>query len=165
MATAMTLIGSQTLTSQAFVVFANVPQTYRDLYLVIATPSTQNTGSGVKFNADTDYTNNYSRVCITGNGSSASSFSNSGAANPIGNHDLGALRPNGLLTAHIMDYSATDKHKTILSRAGNAGNDVWAVTMRWASTTAITSITLSDDQGAGAGLLAGNVISLYGIAG
>jgi hypothetical protein len=163
MAQAMTLISAQVLGSQSVITFSSIPQTYRDLMLIIATTASQNSGSGIQFNGDTNYTSNYSRVAMTGNGSTTGSFTNSGSSNPAGNHDMGALRPNGNLIAQILDYSATDKHKTILSRTNGAGNDVFAIALRWASTSAVTQMVITDDSGNG--LLSGTTLYLYGIAG
>jgi hypothetical protein len=159
-----TYIPLQTITlgsAASSVTFASIPQTYRDLVLVVTVPTGHNSGSGVVINSDTDYSSNYSRVAMAGNGSSGSSFVNSGGGNPTANHDLGALRPNGQLIAQFMDYSATDKHKTILTRAGGAANDVWAVALRWADNSAVTTLVFSTDGG---NLPAAMVLSLYGIA-
>jgi hypothetical protein len=164
MASAMTALATLTLgTAQATVTFSAIPATYRDLRLVVTIPTGYaGSGSGVKFNTDTDYTNNYSRVVMGGNGSSAYSFSNSGSGNPTANHDLGALRADGNLIVDFLDYSATDKHKTVLGRENGAANEAAAQVTRWASTAAITTITLTTD-GSPANLPAGSVFSLYGI--
>jgi hypothetical protein len=164
-ADAQTLIGRIVLGADtATAVFANIPQNYAHLQLVLAIPSGYaGSGSGVKFNSDTDYTNNYSRVVTGGNGSSAYSFINSGSGNPTANHDLGALRANGDLTADFICYSSIDKHKTVLVRANGAANETAMQATRWASTSAINAITLSTD-GAG-NLPSGSTFTLYGIAG
>ena len=57
----------------------------------------------------------------------------------------------------IMDYSATDKHKTALARANNAANGVAAVAAIYRSTSAITSITFIN------GGNAGSRYDLYGV--
>ncbi len=65
---------------------------------------------------------------------------------------------------NIMDYSATDKHKTILQRAGSPVNVEWAVAGRVAITSAVTSITLwSPDNGSDV-WISGTTFALYGIA-
>jgi hypothetical protein len=92
-----------------------------------------------------------------GNGSSAISFSQS----------LSFTNTNfisssqGVNTVQVMDYSATDKHKTLLARASYAGNQAQAAAARWASTSAITSITLFMD--AGRSFATGTTFSLYGV--
>lgn len=161
MANAMVALANTTVGTSATVTFGSIPATYRDLRIVIRVGGTTSTGSGIKFNTDTDYTNNYSRVVMTGNGSSASSFANSGAGNPAANHDAGALRTDGQMIIDILDYSATDKHKTFLSRQDAAGNETTALAGRWASTSAVTTIMLSTDSGTG--LSSGTTVALYGI--
>jgi hypothetical protein len=59
-----------------------------------------------------------------------------------------------------MDYSATDKHKTYLSRSNNADNGTTALTGRWANTSAITTVAISSQTGS---IRTGTSISLYGI--
>jgi hypothetical protein len=59
-----------------------------------------------------------------------------------------------------MDYSATDKHKTVLVRSNAASTGVEAIAQRWASTAAITSILVFPSTGSWA---AGGTFSLYGI--
>jgi len=165
MASAIFPLATITLGSSASsVTFGSIPATYRDLRLVITIPNGYSgSGSGIKFNSDTDYTNNYSRVVMGGNGTSAYSFSNSGASNPTANHDLGALRSDSNLIADFMDYSATDKHKTVLARENGAANESAAQVTRWASTAAVTTITLTTD-GSPANLPAGSTFSLYGVS-
>jgi hypothetical protein len=61
-----------------------------------------------------------------------------------------------------MDYAATDKHKTVLTRNNVSGTGVEAQAARWANTAAITSVTVITSSGAG--FATGTVISLYGVA-
>ena len=156
-----TPIATQTLGSAAAsVTFSSIPQTYTDLIFVVTTPSGHNTGSGIQLNSNTNYTDDYSRTVLTGNGTSASSFRNNGSSNPTANHDLGALRPNGNLIAQFMNYSNTTTFKTIISRANGAANDVTALVMLWKSTNAITSFVFTTDGG---NLSAGMTFTLYGV--
>jgi hypothetical protein len=145
----------------ASVTFTGISQAYTDLILVVGVPSGHNSGSGIQFNSDTDYSNNYSRTVLTGNGSSASSFRNNGSSNPAANHDLGALRPNGNLIVNIQNYSNSTTFKTVLSRGGGAANDVNAVVTLWKGTAAITSFVFTTDGG---NLSAGMTFTIYGIA-
>jgi hypothetical protein len=61
-----------------------------------------------------------------------------------------------------MDYTASDKHKTVLARNNVPGTGVEAQAARWANNNAITSITVITSSGAG--FATGTVISIYGIA-
>jgi hypothetical protein len=62
----------------------------------------------------------------------------------------------------IMDYSATDKHKTTLVRSNNAADATEAMTGRYASTTAVTSIEIGLDGSLS--FASGSTFSLYGVA-
>jgi len=64
-----------------------------------------------------------------------------------------------------MDYSATDKHKTVLVKRGVSDATGYSVGMeagRWASTSAITSINIFDQSGDT--FDAGSSFALYGVA-
>jgi hypothetical protein len=68
----------------------------------------------------------------------------------------------------IMDYSATDKHKTILGRGNsNAGDGVTAHAARWANTVAMTAFAVFPErnlQGASSQWAIGTTFNLFGIA-
>jgi len=118
-APAMQAIANITLgAASASVTFSNIPQTYRDLYVVI---SGQTTGAlnnvRVQYNGDTN--SNYIAVRMLGDGSSASSAS-SGSQAFVQWGDMGAL--DTIITGSVLDYSATDKNKTSLVRGNNAGS-------------------------------------------
>lgn len=151
-----TPLANITLTStDAEIVFSSIPATYRDLVLVVAGTSDSNTGLYLRFNGDTG--TNYTTVGMYGNGTSAISFSQSLSftnANFISN-------TQGVNTVQVMDYSATDKHKTILARASYANNQAQAAAARWANNSAITSITLFMD--AGRSFQIGTSFALYGV--
>jgi hypothetical protein len=61
----------------------------------------------------------------------------------------------------IMDYSATDKHKSVLTRYDLAGLETHAHATRWANTAIITTLEIFgiDTET----LAAGTTLSLYGI--
>jgi hypothetical protein len=152
----------QTITlgsSASSVTFSNIPTSsgYRDLVVVIAGTHTNGDTVGIRFNADSG--NNYSSVSMQGNGSSASSSSWSSVSSGY----YGVLYSSqGNAIIQVMDYSATDKHKTFLSRSNNAGNLLRAHAGRWANTAAVTSVTLVS-FGAES-YASGTTLSLYGIA-
>ena len=152
------LIATTTLgASSPEVVFSSIPATYRDLVLVLAGTRTGNNQIQFRFNSDIG--TNYSTVIASGNGSGTSSsaetlsflFSTSYALQTD-------TQLNTIL--QVMDYSATDKHKTTLLRFSQAGSGVSMAAGRWANTAAITSVqiyTANNDFGSG------SVFSLYGI--
>jgi hypothetical protein len=70
----------------------------------------------------------------------------------------------GVSTLQIMDYSATDKHKTQLQRFNTKGSPTDLTGMaavRWANTAAISRVTFFTTSGA---IAQGSTISLYGVA-
>jgi hypothetical protein len=68
---------------------------------------------------------------------------------------------HSVVIANLMDYSATDKHKTAIVRSGNNTEGVEATASRWANTAAVTSWQIFVNVG---GFASGFTFSLYGIA-
>jgi hypothetical protein len=139
------------------VTFGSIPATFKDLVLV-ANGSTASGAENIllRFNSDTG--SNYSSVFMLGSGSSA--LSGTVSSTSIFGGGFGATRANALW--QIMDYSATDKHKTTLNRTDRADDAAYAWAGRWANTSAITTIQVR--LGGALSFAAGTTISLYGIA-
>jgi len=134
------------------ITFSSIPATYRDLILICQ--YTNDSNPLVRFNSDSG--SNYSYVRMLGTGSTTASdvsVSQSGLAIATGSATGGQTS-----IVQIMDYSATDKHKTALIRNGLASTNVNASGNRWANTAAITSVTL---QIGTFGI--GSTFSLYGV--
>ena len=153
------LIASNVLSSSASsVTFSSIPATYRDLVLVF---DGKNAGGGtsgrMQFNGDTG--SNYSLVSMYGNGSSTSSGSYASDDHIAFSYFVNLFNTIQISTIQIMDYSATDKHKTVLVRNNKADDGVEAIAGRWANTAAINSIRLYQPQFA-----IGSSFYLYGIA-
>ena len=130
---------------------SNIPQNYGDLVLVIA-------GSGARqfrLNPNGD-TGNASLVYMDGYGSTTSS----GTVSQISLWYAPSLGPFTSVN-QIMDYSASDKHKTVLTRGSVPADVASAYASRWASTAPITSLSLVNASTGS--LAAGSVISLYGV--
>jgi hypothetical protein len=143
-----TLIDSVTLGSSASsVTFSSIDQSFGDLVLVVDTnqdvrfPIVQFNGSTTGYSRVSMYSYSGSVVSDTGTGSSIEFY---------GDTYLGTLT--------IMDYSATDKHKTCLLRNGEPSIFVHASAQRWADTSAITQIYIG-----GGTYVAGSTFYLYGI--
>jgi hypothetical protein len=152
--------------SASSVTFSNIPATYRDLIIQGQFRSTRVAATEdlyVDLNSDTG--SNYSSVYMYGGSGGNSSFSQttSGVAAVI--NTIAATGTSNVLSdgqIAIMDYSATDKHKSMLTRNGAGNQDqVWAGAHRWANTNAVTTIKLYYKIGS---IAAGTTISLYGIA-
>ena len=141
--------------SASSVTFSSIPASYRDLTLVINGASSGTSMVGLRFNGDT--TTAYSYVLMLGTGSTTDSASAS--SQDEGRIGVFWSTPN-VLTSQIQDYSATDKHKTILSRANNTSNRVSATATRWGNTDAIHTVAVVNEVSA---FTIGTTLSLYGI--
>lgn len=150
----------------ATVTFSNIPGTYRDLILEfnhrVDTAATS-ADSFMRFNGDTG--SNYSHVFISGNGSTTSSAAGTRTYLETNIDDPSNFTRN---QTQIFDYAQTNKHKSGLMKEGVPNYALFYRTFRWASTSAITSIsfTAADRLGSGTpdNFSAGSVFSIYGIA-
>ncbi len=137
------------------VTFSSISQSYRDLVLVVNAGTGTNESVNVRINSDSG--SNYPFVAAIGNGSSTGSSATTLTQIQTNYGINGSTSHNVIL--NFMDYSATDKHKTVLYRTNisDAGTTMGAV--RWANTSVITTIALVN-----ATYQAGSSFSLYGIA-
>lgn len=139
---------------------------YTDLVMVInARGNNAGTADQVKLQVNSDTGNNYSRTILYGTGSAAGSARTSSTNSILIDYvagDTAAAGTFGLCTINLMNYSNSTTYKTILSRAGTAGDLVEANVGLWRNTAAITSVTVS--PGIGTNWLTGSTFSLYGIA-
>jgi hypothetical protein len=147
--TALATITLQSASSS--VTFSGIPSTYRDLVLVVNAEVTGNGNFTLKLNNDSG---NSSSVQMYGDGSSAVSFTET---NPVWALWISGQQHLGIF--QIMDYSATDKHKTTLGRVNRSNGIALAGASRWASNTAVSSlvVTLSANS-----FSIGSTFSLYG---
>lgn len=151
--------------SATSVTFSSISQAYRDLVLVQTLKSVSGSyQADIIFNNDNYPNTNYNLVYMFGDGASTGSGT-SNNQNQLALDVFGAVGTTDGFNAitHIMDYSATDKHKSVLFRGNKSATGVEAVAGRWASTAAITSLrcSLSNTNGTFA---AGSTFALYGIA-
>lgn len=141
-----TVIDSRVLaTSAASVTFSSIPATYRDLVLVAAI--TSNVTADIDFRFNGSSASVYSQVIMSGNGSSTFSPSGSNTYLRPTYYGGATAAAGNNVTMEIMDYSTTDKHKSILSRTSNANDGVDAAAGRFAVTDAITSIEIFNISG------------------
>ena len=139
----------------ASVTFSSIPATYRDLILVIGGGSASGQNIYIRNNGDTG--SNYSYVWMVGTGSTTISQSGTRDAATVGS----MFNSQGNAIIQLMDYSATDKHKTYLGRSGNAANETFAGASRWANTAAITSMVVF--LAGSANWNSATTFSLYGV--
>lgn len=135
------LLDSQVLsTSAASVTFSSIPATYRDLVLVVEVSASSASAIVLRINSDTG--NNYSNVRMGGNGSTTvsstqtTSFFSASSYGTVGTD-------KSTVIWRLLDYSATDKHKSALCRFDRASTGVTATASRWANTAAITALELN----------------------
>jgi len=162
MADAQVLIGKITLTAaQATVSFTNLPQNYRDLKLVITATNSVGASNGIWMRFNDDAGGNYSYTYMRGSGSAAYGTSVTGTTySSIG--WLSNTNPTPV-QASIMDYTATDKHKMVISRSDEVAGYLFAWVNRWASTSAINSLTLFNESSGNFAI--GSTFTLYGVLG
>jgi hypothetical protein len=160
-----TALANVTLGSPSLLTFSNIPATYRDLRIVFAGNLHEASSASVfmQFSGDTTATN-YNHVRMSGNGSSASSGTQNNNRTAFEGAGL-EQGTNGTFIVDILDYSATDKHKTALSRNGankTGAQAAEAFAIRWSNTAAVTSVAFT--LGGGNNFAAGSTFALYGIA-
>ena len=152
------LLASTTLaTAASSVTFSSIDQSYGDLILVTCAKALNTDDSWLAFNGD-ESSNTWSRVRMVGDGSTAASAAFVNQARGYVLRDTTEFSVN---IAHINDYSATDKHKAVLSRDNRADDQVVATASRWANTSGITSISIPASSG---NFVAGSTFNLYGVA-
>lgn len=143
--------------SAASVTFSSIAAgLYRDLVLIATATGTANTDMRLRLNSDTG--TNYNYVYMYGTGSSAISSSANLSFTRVTIDMLSSAATT--VIANFMDYAATDKHKTVLTRSGTASASVDALAHRWADTSAISTIYLYPGSGSFA---SGSTFALYGI--
>jgi hypothetical protein len=147
-------IQTQTIgTAIATVTFSSIPQTYTDLILV-ANLIDSNGFSVMRFNSDSG--NNYSRTWMYGSGTSALSSRGSN----ISGLDLKATTSGSEFSVdvvHLLNYSNTTTYKSCLIRQSLASQEVALYAGLWRNTSAISTITISND------IRIGSTFTLYGI--
>jgi hypothetical protein len=149
------------------VTFSNIPQGYGDLVLIVNGRGdySVNAFESLQCRLNSDSGSNYSYVIMSYQ--AGSSYSTAGTATSLWFGRLpnanGGNTNFGTNVVNIMDYSATDKHKTSISRSSNVQENLApsADASRWANTAAVTSLTLTTGQSAN--FVVDSTFSLYGI--
>jgi hypothetical protein len=144
--------------SAASVTFSSIPATYRDLILVTALQQNTTSDRQAVIRPNNDSVNAF-LVYMDGSGGGT----NSSTDTKISLYFATGAPANSPVTsiAQIMDYAQTNKHKTFLIRAGSSYNPTSAYAVRWASTSAITSLVIPATTGGN--FSAGSTFNLYGV--
>jgi hypothetical protein len=134
--------------------FTNIPSTYKDLRLVAVPKGNEVNSATIAING---VNTGYTRVRTYATSSSGSDLGTNNA-------EFFFTTTNWAVVIYdFLDYSATDRHKVWLSRSSEAERYVAATAYRYASNSAISSITLTSNPSFA--WTAGATFSLYGIAG
>lgn len=143
--------------------FSSIPQTYTDLVLVMnMVPNGSGSGTFI-VNGDTGTNYSYSALVGLETTGTGVSFRDQNITSGFWLSSGSALTDSNNLhldVLNFMNYSSTNKYKTIINRE-NPGQfgyvGLW--TNMWRSTSAITSITMK----AATSFLTGTTFTLYGI--
>jgi hypothetical protein len=142
------------------VVFGSIPATYRDLVLVIQANRSVAGDLNIRLNADTG--SNYARVIMGGNANTPGVATANGLSLlTISQSNDVSTTTNFMAVVNLMDYSQTDKQKTIISRVDSAATGNKLNVGRWSGTSAVTTITIL--TGNSDTFSIGTTFSLYGI--
>jgi len=155
-----TALATTTLASAASsVTFSSIDQSYGDLVLVSNIDASAVSEFRMRVNGDTGSNYPSVRMQASSIGTTGSATFNFTYFRLSGNSDM-QTDFSFISVIQIMDYTATDKHKSLLVRA-NSSSGVDAHAGRWESTSAITSLEIFPSTGT---LESGSTFSLYGIA-
>jgi hypothetical protein len=150
-------IATTTLGSAAADVTFSSFSGYTDLVLVINGKMTS-TGNSLYLRFNNDTTNSYHTQAL-GNNLTVRSSNQFGCG--LGAYLLGYNANQFMIEAHILDYANTTKYKPVISRYGQAGNQVETITNSYGSATAVTSMKILIN--AADTFQSGSTFTLYGI--
>jgi len=153
--------------SQTSLTFSSISQNYTDLVLVSSVVGDRSANAdslAIRFNGDSSSI--YAYIYAIGETSSgpASNKATSQTNIWIGNFISNSVANPSATITNIQNYSNTSTNKTILTRnnaIASAYNIVGMIVGNWASTAAITSITVRSETGNN--FLSGSTFTLYGI--
>jgi hypothetical protein len=162
MANSMVPITSVTFAANtSTITFASIPQNFKDLQIVCRAGSTVAATFVAVLNNDSAGNYGFSMYTTDGTNYSAT-WSTNTTYMRFGWDGYIPTSDSFTSVVHLMDYSATDRQKTALSRNNNPINGVDVFASRWRSNAAITRLDLTAASGA---FTAGSTITIYGIEG
>lgn len=163
----MELIQSTTLTvANNTVTLSSIPQTFRDLILVVNGTKINGGGDWCRIRINNDGTSSPSVFMETdGNSQRSNNNSTSGLTDTYWNVTwLAGQTSRTAVTWHFFDYTQTNKGKHILVRSNRPDGMMALGTGRWPNTAAITSLVCQLGDPA-AQFAVGTTFTLYGLAG
>jgi hypothetical protein len=155
------------------ITFSSIPQTYKHLQIRSSARNLSGSTLGVAMYVTVNGTANSDLHRLFGDGTSATADgANSGGSGGNGYIDWG--QAGGGTTANIygcsivdvIDYTSTTKNKTFRLMSGtdlNGTGRIYLNSFAWFTTSAITSITITEPQGTG--FTTASSFALYGIKG
>jgi len=155
------------------ITFSSIPATYKHLQIraLARTDRAGNYSSNMNLQFNTDTANNYADHDINGNGSTAQAESGTTKNNIAMNRITGASSGSdifGVVVADILDYTNTNKYKTVRWFGGFDNNstqgEIYFGSGLWQSTSAVSTITLQSVSGA-VNFTQYSSFALYGIKG
>jgi hypothetical protein len=136
--------------SASSITISNIPTGYKHLQLR-GIYQLSSAGENVNFRANSDSGTNYVSHQLSGNGTAASSSSNTGETySRVGYSAVTTASYFSTSVIDILDYANTNKYKTLRTLNGSDANGSGAVQLRsglWMSSSAINAITLSTSTG------------------
>lgn len=138
--------------------FSSIPSTYTDLICVVSGSLVSTTDNSIFWRANGDSSALYSTTRVSGDGTSAASYRDSGATGTFFGFIGSTVITTNIL--QVMNYANTTTFKTSLARGNNTAANTGAFVGLYRSTSAISSLTIYNSS---TNLAAGMTLTLYGI--
>ena len=159
---------SVTGATSASIVFSSIPATYSHLQIRGIARGDSTNYMDVWMNGDTTQSK-YAYHYLRGDGTSASSGGSAASTRPFGGFTTTTSDTSGMFGATIidlLDYTNTNKYKTLRSLAGadrnTTGGNIFFFSSLFMDTSAISSVTLQMQSG---NFVQYSTFALYGIKG
>jgi hypothetical protein len=155
-------LGSVTLSSTASsVTFAGIPSGYKHLQIRYAAMATGATDTQIRFNEDS--ATNYNYHLMRSQGTAAQAYPYATQNSIMVQYNIGHAGSAAAAIIDILNYEASDKHKTVRSIAGFENNtigemDLWSGA--WRNTSPVSSIVVSTPTNA---FSTNSTFALYGV--
>ena len=147
------------------ITFSSIPQTFTHLQIRLSMIGASG-GSNIVANFNSDTGTNYTWHELQGQGTVASAYSRTAQTYSrwFGRNVSASSTAPTAIIADILDYTNTNKYKTVRDLAGmdaNGSGEVSLTSSLWMNTAAITSITVKTHDGVN--YASGTKIALYGV--
>jgi hypothetical protein len=157
------LASSVTSSSISSFSFSGISQSYRDLVAIVNYSTSGSGGSGylgAYLNNDFN-TGSYTNFQWSGNGSSNSQTTANGQAQMLFANTGTPDGQNCHAILHFMDYSTTNKEKTVIASVGSPQSFCGFGAARWVNNSSVTTVSF---RFSGLSIPAGARFELYGVS-